>query len=198
MHHKFNVENHTKCKLPTKNGWFDFIVWNMTTGKEPVALVTEKLDASFPVTVRIHSECLTGDVFQSSNCDCGYQKDVALDIIQKSDNGIFLYDRQEGRGIGLFEKMKALELQKYGIDTYQANKNLGFLGDDREYSIPIQILKYFEVTHIKIITNNPSKLTALENAGFIIVERIQIKTEYDPYNEKYLLEKKNIGNHLLT
>lgn len=196
MDRSFCVNDYTTCKLPTDKGWFNFYVWKTNTGREPVALTTLSLDVSKPVVIRIHSECLTGDIFSSSNCDCGYQKEKALEIIQKSGNGIFLYDRQEGRGIGLFEKIKALNLQKEGLDTYEANIELGFEADQRNYDIPIEILKNFGVHDIKIITNNPVKIKALNDSGFNIIERISVQKKIDEFNEKYLYEKINIGKHL--
>lgn len=196
MKNNFCINEHVSTILPTENGWFNFYVWKSDEGKETVVLTTKKLDPNQPVTIRIHSECLTGDIFHSTNCDCGFQKDEALRMIQESKNGLFLYDRQEGRGIGLFEKIKALNLQKDGMNTYEANEKLGFGADIRNYDIPIQILKYFDIHDIKIITNNPQKIKALKNAGFNITERIKVKKDIDKYNEKYLTEKKNLGHHL--
>ena len=193
----FCANDYVSCELPTEYGWFRFYVWKPIDGKEPVALTTQNLDTSKPVVIRIHSECLTGDTFCVRNCDCGYQKNRALDIIQRSKNGIFLYDREEGRGIGLYEKIKAINLQKQGFDTYKANEELGFGVDIRDYDIPISILNQFGINTLKVITNNPKKLKVLQDKGFDIVERIEIKKEFDEFNKKYLMEKRIIGNHLI-
>ena len=196
MKELFCPSKFVSCSLPTDEGWFVFHVWYSDSGREPVALSTVTLDPNVPVVIRIHSECLTGDIFHSCNCDCGFQKSMALKIIQESGNGIFLYDRQEGRGIGLYEKMKALNLQKQGLDTYTANEELGFKSDERNYDVSIKILKQFNIHDIIVITNNPQKIKALNDAGFNIVERIGVQKNFDEHNEKYLSEKIKLGNHI--
>ncbi len=184
--------------LPTKNGIFRIIVWPGKKGQETVVLVTEHLDIKKPVLVRIHSECLTGDTFSSMRCDCGQQKYKALQTISQSKNGIFIYLRQEGRGIGLYQKIKAYALQEQGYDTHQANILLGDKPDQREYSIAKEILNKFGIKKIKLITNNPSKITDLSMAGFDIVEKIPLKVKKNKYNKKYLETKEVKFKHFLN
>lgn len=186
-----------KSILPTEWGDFVFYVWPAVNGKEPTALCTKGLKTDEIVTLRIHSECLTGDTFSSLNCDCGYQKAFSLDLIQKNGNGIFIYDRQEGRGIGLYNKIKALNLQKQGYDTYIANEMLGFRDDERTYKIPIEILKALNISRVRLITNNPRKIQILSDAGIEVVKRIAVCKTFDSYNEKYLMEKAIIGKHMI-
>lgn len=192
-----DVKNYESCILPTKWGDFEFCVWQSAEGKEPIALKTIRFNSMEVVTVRIHSECITGDIFSSLNCDCGYQKDFALDVIQKSMNGVFIYDRQEGRGIGLYNKIKALNLQKKGFNTYEANRILGFKDDERDYGVPIAILKSMGIERVRLITNNPKKISALSSAGIKIVERIAVCKKIDAYNSKYLKEKQMLGDHMM-
>lgn len=176
--------------LPTKYGDFVVIVWPAEDGKDSIALVTPQLDITKPVLVRIHSECLTGDVFGSYRCDCGQQKQKALIKIAKSKNGIFIYLKQEGRGIGLSEKIRAYALQEQGYDTHEANILLGHDPDPREYSMVKKIFNQLKVKNIKLMTNNPSKENALREFGFTIVERIPLRMRSNKYNKKYLETKK--------
>jgi len=176
--------------LPTKFGDFTIIVWPAEDGKDSVALVTSQLDVSKPVFVRIHSECITGDVFGSLRCDCGQQKQNALIKIAKSKNGVFIYLKQEGRGIGLSEKIRAYALQEQGYDTHEANILLGHDPDPREYSMVKTILDQLKVKDIKLITNNPSKENSLREFGYNIIERIPLKIKSNKYNKKYLETKK--------
>src|SRR5260221_7285925 len=178
------------ASLPTKHGNFTIIVWPAKNGKDAVALTTTQLDTSKPVLVRIHSECITGDVFGSYRCDCGQQKQKALVKIAKSKNGIFIYLKQEGRGIGLSEKIRAYALQEQGYDTHEANILLGHDPDPREYSKVKEILDQLGVKRIKLITNNPSKENSLREFGFDIVERIPLRVRSNKYNKKYLETKK--------
>jgi len=176
--------------LPTKFGDFTIIVWPSDDGKDSVALVTPQLDVSKPVFLRVHSECITGDVFGSLRCDCGQQKQNALIKIAKSKNGIFIYLKQEGRGIGLSEKIRAYALQEQGYDTHEANILLGHEPDPREYSMVKTILDQLKVKDIKLITNNPSKENSLREFGFNIVERVPLKIRSNKYNKRYLETKK--------
>lgn len=178
------------ASLPTKHGNFTIIVWPAEDGKDSIALLTPQLDVSKPVLVRVHSECLTGDVFGSYRCDCGQQKQKSLEKIAKSKNGIFIYLKQEGRGIGLSEKIRAYALQEQGYDTHEANILLGHDPDPREYSMVKKILTQLNVKDIKLITNNPSKENSLREFGFNIIERVPLRVKSNKYNKKYLETKK--------
>lgn len=176
--------------LPTKYGDFTIIIWPNESDKDSVALITPELDVSKPVLVRVHSECITGDVFGSYRCDCGQQKQKALVKIAQSKNGIFIYLKQEGRGIGLSEKIRAYALQEQGYDTHEANILLGHDPDPREYSMVKKILNQLKVKDIRLMTNNPSKENSLREYGFNIVERIPLRVRSNKYNKKYLETKR--------
>ena len=178
------------ANLPTKYGDFRIVVWPDKQDKEAVAMITPNLDVTQPVTVRVHSECLTGDVFGSLKCDCGQQKQVSLEVISKSKNGVFIYLKQEGRGIGLSEKIRSYALQEQGYDTHEANIILGHEPDPREYTMVKTMLDQLEVKEIKLITNNPSKEAALREFGFIVTERIALNIPSNSHNKKYLETKK--------
>lgn len=178
------------ANFPTKWGNFRIMVWHAPRGLEPVALLTPNLDIQKPVFVRIHSECMTGDTFDSFLCDCGRQKEKSLEMISKSKNGIFIYLRQEGRDIGLFDKIRTLILQEQGYDTHEANILLGHDPDPREYSVVKKILDQIGIKEIKLITNNPSKENSLRELGFNIIERIPLRVRSNKYNKKYLETKK--------
>ncbi len=178
------------AKLPTKFGTFDITVIKSKRGQEPFYLTTRNLDASFPVTVRIHSECLTGDLLKSMKCDCGNQLEKALEMIKDSENGMLIYLRQEGRGIGLYDKIKAYRLQdEEGLDTYDANLRIGHKPDEREYSTAIKILKDLKIKKINIITNNPSKINELKEADIEVVKIIPLISKPNKFNEDYLRAK---------
>ncbi len=176
--------------LPTKYGEFRIFVWPGEKGNETIVFVTPHLDTKKPVTVRVHSECITGDNLGSLKCDCGRQKEKSLEIITRSGNGIFIYLRQEGRGIGLYEKIRAYALQEQGYDTHEANIILGHEPDPREYSTAKEILTSFGVKKINLITNNPSKINALREFGFTINSDIPIKIRSNIYNKRYLETKR--------
>jgi GTP cyclohydrolase II len=176
--------------LPTKFGVFRIIVWPGEQGKETIVFVTPHLDLKKPVTVRVHSECITGDNLGSLKCDCGRQKEKALEIISRSANGIFIYLRQEGRGIGLYEKIRAYALQEQGYDTHEANIILGHEPDPREYSAAKEILDTLGIKKIDLITNNPSKINALREYGFTINSTIPVKIRSNIYNKRYLETKR--------
>ncbi len=180
------------ANLPTKYGNFKVQAFK-EKDKEHLALFTENLCDS-PLT-RIHSECLTGDTLGSLKCDCGEQLDHALKMIGQSDCGLLIYLKQEGRNIGLVNKINAYNLQDGGLDTVEANHQLGFEADQRDYNIAEFILEYLGVKEIKLLTNNPKKLTSLKNIK--IVERIPIIIEANKYNENYLKVKKLKAGHLL-
>jgi GTP cyclohydrolase II len=163
--------------------------------EEAVALVMGDIHSAPPL-VRIHSQCLTGDVFASMRCDCRQQLELALSMIAAAGAGILLYEQQEGRGIGLMAKLQAYELQDNGLDTIEANEELGFDADYRQYTLPAQMLKQLGVKEVRLISNNPEKVAALENAGIQVVERVSAEVEpYEP-SERYLQTKKEKMGHL--
>jgi len=160
-----------------------------------VALVMGDIHAAPPV-VRIHSQCLTGDVFGSLRCDCRLQLELAMDRIAQEGAGILLYEQQEGRGIGLMAKLKAYELQDQGMDTVEANVELGFAADCREYELPAEVLKLLGVTSVRLITNNPEKVAALEAAGIAVTERVSAEVELQDSFERYLRTKQEKMGHI--
>jgi GTP cyclohydrolase II len=181
--------------MPTKQGTFSFNVWNQKKGEEIIFLQTPNLDTSKPVLVRVHSECITGDVFHSYRCDCEEQKDRSLSMISESGNGVFIYLRQEGRGIGLHEKIKAYILQDKGYDTHEANILLGHKPDYREYSWVKKVLDHLQVKEIKLITNNPSKVSEIARLGVTIADRIPLVIESNSYNRRYFETKRQKFKH---
>jgi 3,4-dihydroxy 2-butanone 4-phosphate synthase/GTP cyclohydrolase II len=192
------VERTTSVRLPTTHGEFTAIAFReKLTGKHHVALVRGEVEGAENVLVRVHSECLTGDVFHSLRCDCGEQLDQALKRLAAEERGVLLYMTQEGRGIGLLNKLKAYELQEAGLDTVEANLELGFPADAREYGIGNQILADLGLTTIRILTNNPKKLTGIEGFGLTVVEQVPIETEPNVENRLYLETKRAKLGHRL-
>ena len=186
-------------KLPTR--WGEFVMHgfeDVDNEKEHVLLTFGDIDPSQPVLVRIHSECLTGDALFSLRCDCGAQLEAAMTNIAKEGAGAILYLRQEGRGIGLLNKIRAYKLQDEGADTVQANEQLGFGADMRDYSICKVMLDYLGAKQLRLMTNNPRKVQALEELGFEVSERLSIQTGQNPHNEKYLATKLGKLGHLLN
>ena len=153
---------------------------------------------SSPPLVRIHSQCLTGDVFGSLRCDCRQQLEMALAMIAEQGAGILIYEQQEGRGIGLMAKLQAYELQDQGLDTVEANERLGFKADQREFALPAEILKALGVSRVRLLSNNPDKVAALEKGGIVVAERIPCEAEPSTHSEDYLKTKKEKLGHLFT
>jgi 3,4-dihydroxy 2-butanone 4-phosphate synthase / GTP cyclohydrolase II len=196
--HEQLVERMTTVQMPTAYGDFTAIAFRETlTGKHHVALVKGDVDGAEDVLVRVHSECLTGDVFHSLRCDCGEQLEQALSQIGAEDRGVLLYMAQEGRGIGLLNKLRAYELQENGLDTVEANLELGFQPDMRDYGIGNQILAELGLTTIRILTNNPKKITGIEGFGLQVVEQVPIETTPTEHNARYLATKREKLGHKL-
>jgi len=192
------IKKGSTVKLPTKNGDFELIPFiQISNGLEHLALIKGKFNRNEPVLVRVHSSCVTGDIFGSYRCDCGVQLEAAMKMIEKEGKGVLVYLNQEGRGIGLFNKIEAYKLQEKGLDTVDANIELGFKADERDYGVGAQILRELGVTKIRLITNNPVKRAGLEGYGLKIVENIPIRIKPNAYNKKYLLTKQEKMGHFL-
>ncbi|QEM80152.1 GTP cyclohydrolase II [Halomonas binhaiensis] len=186
-------------RLPTP--WATFTMHGFedeATGKDHVALTLGKLDDGQPVLGRVHSECLTGDALFSMRCDCGYQLQEAMKRIADEGRGVILYLRQEGRGIGLLNKIRAYHLQDQGADTVEANERLGFAADLRRYDLCIPMLEHLGVNGLRLMTNNPRKVDALTQAGVDVVERVSLTTGLNPHNEHYLSTKAGKLGHMMA
>ncbi|MCI5580754.1 MAG: bifunctional 3,4-dihydroxy-2-butanone-4-phosphate synthase/GTP cyclohydrolase II [Phocaeicola plebeius] len=192
------VEQGVEVDMPTEYGHFRLIPFRQkSNGLEHVALIKGDLDTDEPVLVRVHSSCATGDIFGSMRCDCGEQLHKSLQMIEKEGRGAVIYLNQEGRGIGLMEKMKAYKLQEEGMDTVDANLCLGHQADERDYGVGAQILRAIGIKKMRIITNNPVKRVGLEAYGIEIVDNVPIEVTPNPYNERYLRTKQTRMGHTL-
>ncbi len=195
---KTNIHYIAESKLPMPMGTFTMVGFEDTvTGKEHIALVYGDVSTDQPVLARIHSECLTGDALFSLRCDCGFQLQEALTRIAKEGRGILLYLRQEGRGIGLLNKIKAYHLQDQGADTVEANEHLGFDADLREYSMCLPMLEHFGIKRLRLMTNNPKKVAAMEEFGVQVSSREPIQVGKNSHNAGYLATKAGKLGHLL-
>jgi 3,4-dihydroxy 2-butanone 4-phosphate synthase / GTP cyclohydrolase II len=193
------VRRVASTRLPTDFGEFTAIAYEATVySRIHFALVMGQVGGDEPVLVRMHSECLTGDVFHSLRCDCGPQLNMALAMIQKEGRGVVVYLRQEGRGIGLHNKLRAYELQDHGKDTVEANQALGFNADLRDYGIGAQILVDLGLKNLRLVTNNPAKRAGLEGYGLTVLERVPVEVPANPENRKYLSTKRDKLGHLLS
>ena len=185
-------------KLPTAWGVFDMHGFeDSVNDKEHLILSMGDVSSGEPVLARVHSECLTGDALFSLRCDCGFQLEAALKAIAKEGRGALLYLRQEGRGIGLLNKIKAYKLQDQGADTVEANEQLGFGADMRDYSICRPMLQHLKIKQVRLMTNNPRKVKALTDQGVEVVERLPLQTGQNPHNAKYLSTKAGKLGHLM-
>lgn len=193
------IEEIVRVEMPTKYGDFQLIAFlEKTTQNEHLALVKGEWKKDEPVLVRVHSSCFTGDILGSLRCDCGDQLHAAMQLVQKEGKGAILYMNQEGRGIGLVNKLKAYKLQEHGMDTVEANLHLGFPMDKRDYGIGAQMLRYLNITKLRLMSNNPKKRAGLLGYGLEIVETVPIEIEPNPHNEKYLFTKRDkLGHEIL-
>ena len=197
-----SVRQVASADFPSRWGKFRIYGFEGSFGEEQrqesaVALVMGDLQAAPPL-VRIHSQCLTGDVFGSLRCDCRQQLEMALSMIAQQGSGVLIYEQQEGRGIGLMAKLQAYELQDIGLDTVEANERLGFKADHREFALPAEILKHLGIKRLRLLSNNPDKVAAVERAGIEVTERVPCEVTASSYAEDYLRTKKEKLGHLFT
>lgn len=184
--------------LPTEFGDFELVAYKQkNTGDSHLALIKGKWEKGEPIMVRVHSSCVTGDIFGSCRCDCGPQLHAAMRLVEKEGKGVVLYMNQEGRGIGLLNKLKAYKLQENGLDTVQANIELGFKMDERDYGVGAQILRDLEISKLRLISNNPKKRAGLEGYGLEIVETIALEVAPNPHNQNYLETKRDKMGHTI-
>jgi GTP cyclohydrolase II len=194
------LEKVAEADFPTRFGFFRIYGFSAELGglaEEAVVLRMGDLDSGHPPLVRIHSQCLTGDVFHSLRCDCRAQLEIALERIAGEGRGLLIYEQKEGRGIGLLNKLRAYELQDGGADTVEANERLGFESDLRSYLLPGAILQYFGLSAVKLLSNNPGKVQAVENAGVAVTERVPCVAGVEETRQNYLRTKKEKMGHLL-
>ncbi len=196
LKHESLIQREIAVDMPTEWGHFDLIAYKQTqSGDNHIALVKGTWDKDEPILVRVHSSCVTGDIFGSCRCDCGGQLHRAMEMVEEAGKGVILYMSQEGRGIGLINKLKAYKLQEMGRDTVEANLELGFKMDERDYGVGAQILRDLGVSKIKLISNNPKKRAALLGYGLEIVDTVPIEITPNPHNEKYLQTKRDKMGH---
>jgi 3,4-dihydroxy 2-butanone 4-phosphate synthase/GTP cyclohydrolase II len=192
------IKRGAEAQLPTQYGDFRIIPYlQKSNGKEHVALVKGTWDPDEAVLVRMHSSCITGDIFGSKRCECGEQLHKSMDLIEKEGKGVVVYLDQEGRGIGLLNKIKAYQLQENGLDTVEANEHMGFAPDERDYGVGAQILRDLGVKKMRLLTNNPVKRVGLEGFGLKVIENIPIEVEPNEHNEFYLKTKRDRMGHML-
>lgn len=192
------IERYAETNLPTQHGMLRMIVFrNNQNDSEDIAMINGNIEGARNVPVRVHSECLTSEVFGSLKCDCRDQLHFALDYIAQQKNGILLYLRQEGRGIGLGNKIRAYSLQELGLDTVDANRHLGYDDDLRDYSIAVKMLEDLGVKSIRLLTNNPKKINGLTQGGIEVVGRQPIQMKATSYSEDYLITKANRSGHMI-
>ena len=193
------IKEEVRVQLPTKYGRFELIAFEqLNTGEIHMALKKGDWKKDEPILVRVHSSCMTGDILGSLRCDCGDQLHHAMKMIEAEGKGLILYMNQEGRGIGLLNKLKAYKLQEQGMDTVEANLELGFSMDERDYGVGAQILRYLGVSKMKLMSNNPRKRAGLLGYGLQVVDNVPIEIKPNPHNEKYLQTKKDkLGHDIL-
>lgn len=193
------IEEEVRVQMPTKHGDFELVAFRQTnTGEQHLALIKGSWEKDEPILVRVHSSCFTGDILHSLRCDCGEQLAASMEMVEKAGRGLVLYMNQEGRGIGLLNKLKAYKLQEEGKDTVEANLALGFKNDQRDYGVGAQILRYLGVSKIRLMSNNPRKRAGLLGYGLEIVENVPIEITPNPHNEFYLQTKRDkLGHEIL-
>jgi GTP cyclohydrolase II len=190
------IEEITRVDMPTKYGHFKLVAFKEKhTGQEHMALIKGEWKEGEPVLTRVHSSCFTGDILGSFRCDCGEQLHKAMQMVEQEGKGIILYMNQEGRGIGLLNKLKAYKLQEEGLDTVEANLHLGFKSDERDYGVGAQILRHLNITKLRLMSNNPKKRSGLSGYGLEIVDVVPIEVKPNQYNEKYLQTKRDKMGH---
>jgi 3,4-dihydroxy 2-butanone 4-phosphate synthase/GTP cyclohydrolase II len=198
LQHESLIQREISVEMPTERGDFDLVAFRQKdTQQEHLALVKGTWSEDEPVLVRVHSSCMTGDIFGSCRCDCGEQLHRAMDLINEEGKGVIVYMNQEGRGIGLLNKLKAYKLQEQGLDTVEANLQLGFNMDERDYGVGAQILRDLGVRKMRLMSNNPRKRTGLVGYGLEVVDNVSLQVEPNPHNAKYLNTKKTKMGHSL-
>jgi len=199
LNHESMIEEKVRVKMPTKFGDFELVHFTQTnTGDNHIALIKGEWEKDEPVLVRVHSSCVTGDILHSLRCDCGEQLEKAMRMVEKEGKGCVLYMNQEGRGIGLENKLKAYKLQEQGVDTVEANLQLGFKSDERDYGVGAQILKHLNITKLRLMSNNPKKRAGLLGYGIEIVDIVPIEIPSNPYNDFYLKTKRDkLGHNIM-